>query len=93
MNYWTQHKEVNDILNELLVGHLQVFGDKLVGFYLYGSLICGDFDIAQSDIDTMCALTSEITYEEIELLRNMHSAIINESPQWRNRVEVQYASC
>jgi len=89
---WTQHNEVNAILKELHGEHLQIFGNKLVGFYLYGSLMWGDFDISSSDIDTMCALTSEVTHDEIELLRKMHSKIIDRYPQWTNRIEVQYAS-
>ncbi|MCL1863427.1 MAG: DUF4111 domain-containing protein [Defluviitaleaceae bacterium] len=88
----TQHNEVNDILKELMDGHLEIFGDKLVGFYLYGSLMWGDFDISASDIDTMCALEFEVTHDEIELLREMHDKIIIIYPQWKDRIEVQYAS-
>jgi hypothetical protein len=89
---WSQYDEVNDIIEKLLNGHRQVFGDKMAGFYLYGSLIWGDFDIVSSDIDTLCAITSEVTPEEIERLRIMHEEIANESPLWRGRVEVHYAS-
>lgn len=89
---WSQHDEVNHIIEKLLNGHRQVFGDKMAGFYLYGSLIWGDFDIVSSDIDTLCAITSEVTPEEIERLRIMHDEIANESPLWRGRVEVHYAS-
>jgi len=77
----TQHNEINTILKELQDGHLQIFGDKMVGFYLYGSLTWGDFDIFSSDIDTMCALSLEVTHDEIELLRKMHSKITNIYPQ------------
>ena len=89
---WSRHDEVNYIIEKLLNGHRQVFGVKMAGFYLYGSLIWGDFDIASSDIDTLCALTSEVTPEEIERLRIMHEEITNENPLWRDRVEVHYAS-
>jgi hypothetical protein len=89
---WSQHDEVNHIIEKLLNRHRQVFGDKMAGFYLYGSLIWGDFDIVSSDIDTLCAITSEVTPVEIECLRIMHEEIANESPQWRDRVEVHYAS-
>jgi hypothetical protein len=89
---WQQHDEVNHIIEKLLIGHQQIFGEKMAGFYLYGSLIWGDFDIVSSDIDTLCAITSEVTPEEIECLRIMHEEIANESPLWRGRVEVHYAS-
>lgn len=52
----------------------------MIGFYLYGSLIWGDFDIVSSDIDTLCVITSDVTLEEIEKLRIMHEEIVNESP-------------
>lgn len=90
--YCSQHKEVNFIIEKLLTGHLQVFGDKMAGFYLYGSLTWGDFDIVTSDIDTLCVITSEVTPEEIDYLRIMHEEIANESPLWKGRVEVHYAS-
>ena len=89
---WSRNDEVNHIIEKLINGHRQIFGDKMAGFYLYGSLIWGDFDIVSSDIDTLCAITSEVTPEEIERLRIMHEEIANESPLWRDRVEVHYAS-
>lgn len=89
---WSQYDEVNHIIENLLDGHRKVFGEKLAGYYLYGSLIWGDFDIDSSDIDTLCALKSEVTNKEIERLRMMHEEIANEHPMWRDRIEVHYAS-
>jgi|LSQX01.1.fsa_nt_gb hypothetical protein len=89
---WSQYDEVNLIIERLINGHQQEFGDKMVGYYLYGSLIWGDFDITSSDIDTLCAITSEVTDEEIERLRIMHEELVNEYPLWRDRIEVHYAS-
>ncbi len=89
---WTQHGEVNNILDRLLDGHRRIFGDKLVGFYLYGSLVWGDFDIASSDIDTLCVIASEITHEEMKLLDRLHVEIANQNPLFRDRIEVHYAS-
>lgn len=89
---WSQYDEVNYIIEKLLNGHKKVFEDRMIGFYLYGSLIWGDFDIVSSDIDTLCVITSEVTLEEIEKLHIMHEEIVNESPLWRDRVEVHYAS-
>ncbi len=89
---WSLYDEVNQVIEQLLSGHQQVFGDKLAGFYLYGSLIWGDFDISSSDIDTLCAITSEVTPEDIEQLHILHEEIANENPLWRGRIEVHYAS-
>ena len=89
--YRTQYEEVSHILEKLLNGYHRIFGDKMLGFYLYGSLIWGDFDINSSDIDTLCVITSEVTADEMEFLRVLHENIINENPQWKERVEVHYA--
>lgn len=92
MMNWTQYNEVNCILEILHNGHLKIFGDKLEGFYLYGSLVWGDFDIVSSDIDTLCVLKTEITPDEIGLLRIMHDEIATEYPMWKERIEVRYNS-
>lgn len=89
---WSQYDEANNVIEKLQKGHNKVFGDKMAGYYLYGSLVWGDFDIAASDIDTLCVLTSEVTAEEIERLRIMHEEIVRENPLWRDRIEVHYAS-
>lgn len=90
MNY-AKYDVVNNIIEKLLNNQKNIFGDKLLGSYLYGSLIWGDFDIKTSDIDTLCVIRSEITTEELEKLQVMHEEIVAENPEWRNRIEVHYA--
>ncbi|MBE5963243.1 MAG: DUF4111 domain-containing protein [Lachnospiraceae bacterium] len=88
----SQYDDVNYIVDALIDGHKQIFESRMSGFYLYGSLVWGDFDVLCSDIDTLCVITSEITLEEIDKLRIMHEKIATEKPAWRDRVEVHYAS-
>lgn len=88
---WSKYDEVNSIIEKLIGGHKRIFGEKTVGFYLYGSLVWGDFDIHSSDIDTLCVISSEITIDELEKLRILHEEIVSENPLWRNRIEVHYA--
>lgn len=88
---YSQFDEVNDIIEQLLNGHKHIFGNRVVAYYLYGSLVWGDFDITSSDIDTLCVIDSEVTLEEMESLRRMHEQITNDRPKWNNRVEVHYA--
>ena len=57
----SQSVEVNQILEELLKEHKELFGKKLLGYYVYGSLVWGDFDEHTSDIDTLCLIDSEVT--------------------------------
>ena len=86
-----QYKDVDQILQALLEGHKRIFSDKLLGYYAYGSLVWGDFDEHASDIDTLCLIGSEVTAEELTLLRAMHEEIIRKYPEWENRIEVHYA--
>ncbi len=88
-NHWDDG--VNKIIEKLMSGHKDIFGDRFVGFYLYGSLVWGDFDIDTSDIDTLCVIATEVMPKELEKLRTMHEEIVCENPQWRNRIEVHYA--
>lgn len=88
---WSQYEEVNTVIEKLMNGHEKIFGDRMVGYYLYGSLIWGDFDISSSDIDTLCVLSSEVTEEEMKKLRVFHEELADNHPLWRDRIEVHYA--
>lgn len=88
---WSNYKEAHSIVEKLMSDHKDIFGERMLGFYLYGSLVWGDFDIDTSDIDTLCVIATEVTPEELEKLRTMHEEIVCEKPQWGNRIEVHYA--
>jgi len=47
----TQYSAVNIVLDVLLKRIQDIIGDRLVGVYLYGSFVAGDFDEKISDID------------------------------------------
>lgn len=87
---WSKYGEVNSIIEKLVSGHQSIFGERTLGFYLYGSLVWGDFDIDTSDIDTLCVISSEVMVEELEKLRILHEEIVCENPRWKNRIEVHY---
>jgi predicted nucleotidyltransferase len=86
----TPYADANDLLRLLIARQQVVFGAKLIGVYLYGSLAWGDFDRDSSDIDLLAALDSDITEAEAESIRQMHEAIAREYPVWNDRIEVQY---
>ena len=52
----TEYPEVNKVLDKLLINIKDILIDKLVGLYLYGSLVWGDFDESVSDIDLLAAV-------------------------------------
>lgn len=88
---WSKYEEVNQVIEKLTEGHKRIFRDRMVGFYLYGSLVWGDFDIMSSDIDTLCVISSEVTSKELDELCRMHEEIVFKMPMWDNRIEVHYA--
>ncbi|MEZ0537617.1 nucleotidyltransferase domain-containing protein [Caldicellulosiruptoraceae bacterium PP1] len=49
----TPYEDINHLLNSLLSRIQNIFGTKFLGFYLYGSLVWGDFDKDISDIDLL----------------------------------------
>ena len=48
-------------LPDLLLARIHpILGDHLVGFYLVGSLVTGDFDAASSDVDLIAITSTEV---------------------------------
>ena len=69
-----------------------VLGKKLVGLYLHGSCITGDFDENVSDIDLVAVLDDDLTADQLEALASLHDGIARRNPEWHDRVEVVYIS-
>ncbi len=88
----TQFPQTKELLDQLLTQMHEVLGEKLVGLYLYGSLVWGDFDLDTSDIDLLAVLSSDVTEKEITSLDTMHHALIETFKEWEDRIEVQYVS-
>lgn len=88
----TPYANVNEILDLLLVRIQAILGAKLVGFYLFGSLVTGDFDSDTSDIDVLAATSSDIDEQEFDALQAMHADIASEHKEWNDRIEVAYLS-
>ena len=86
----TNYPHIDMLLDTLLTRMQGVLGDKLIGLYLYGSLVTGDFDDHLSDIDLLAAIASELTPAEADAIIQMHAGIVRESAQWDNRIEVAY---
>ena len=80
------------LLDELLSEIQTVLGPKLLGLYLYGSLVSGDFDHDVSDIDMLAVMTSDLTETEAAALKHMHEEFVRRNPNWEHRIEVQYFS-
>ncbi|MHA3089572.1 nucleotidyltransferase domain-containing protein [Legionella pneumophila] len=82
----------NRLLTELLSGLQSILKENLLGVYVYGSFVWGEFDETTSDIDVFVALNQEITPQEFEALDNLHNELVKHFPVWNDRIEVAYAS-
>ena len=69
-----------------------ILPEKLVGLYLYGSLVTGDFDHDISDIDLLAATSSDASDAEVEGLRAMHAVLAHDYKEWDDRLDVDYLS-
>ncbi len=89
---WTQHEGINELLADLLGQMRLVLNGKLIGLYLFGSLVTGDFDMGASDIDLLAVTTSDIDDAEFEQLDRMQLDLISRHKAWEDRLEIAYVS-
>ncbi len=83
---------VNALLDQLLPQMQAILGSRLVGVYLYGSLVTGDFDETVSDIDLLAAIATDLTDDEYAALDQVHESVASTFPLYRDRIEIQYYS-
>lgn len=88
------HPPASILLHRLLPRLQTILGGKLVGVYLFGSLVMGDFDDI-SDIDLLVALTDDLTDAEFASLDAMQRSLTADErwgQQWDDRIELLYLS-
>ena len=78
---------VLDTLKAEVIDHL---GGSLVGLYLYGSLVVGDFDDQRSDIDLLAVTRDLLRSGNERAIEQMHHSIAQRWPEWQDRLEVGY---
>jgi len=89
---FTFYDDIDELLKDLRHRMQQILDEKLLGLYLYGSLVSGDFVMEISDIDLLAVTSSVIDNSEFEKLQRMHSEFTTDNPNWSNRIEIQYVS-
>jgi predicted nucleotidyltransferase len=72
----TAYTDTNAFLDLLLSRIRMTLGNKLVGLYIFGSLVVGDFAYDSSDIDLIAATSTELDEEEVERLKRMHAEVM-----------------
>ncbi|HEX5699514.1 MAG TPA: nucleotidyltransferase domain-containing protein, partial [Rubrobacter sp.] len=86
----TQDTKIEALLGRLTGEIRRSSNDSLVGLYVYGSLVTGDFDKGRSDIDLLAVVDSDIEDETFDRLDRMHARIVEDHPAWEDRIEVAY---
>jgi len=67
-----------------------LLGTELVGIYVYGSLVWGDFDPDISDIDTLVVLAGDVNEKLFQQLDGFHQTLDAQFPDWAGRIELAY---
>ncbi|HEY3288679.1 MAG TPA: aminoglycoside adenylyltransferase domain-containing protein, partial [Anaerolineae bacterium] len=88
----TPYPDIDLLLGELRAHLLNALGDKLVGLYLYGSLVTGDFDRRSSDMDLLAVTRANIDAHDFDVLTQAHQAFTTAHPDWDGHVEIAYVS-
>jgi predicted nucleotidyltransferase len=84
------YPDVNLIVRSVYSRTQAILATKLVGLYLTGSLVHGDFDEGVSDIDLTAVLQSDLTPDEFASIQQMHDDLAGQFPEWDDRIEVCY---
>ncbi len=87
-----ERRQITRILSQLIEGLNDILREQLVGVYLYGSLITGDFEFKVSDIDLVVALTDSLDDRLFAALHLLHTEVAQNFPDWDNRLELAYIS-
>lgn len=71
----------------------QLIANNLLGIYLFGSMVLGDFDENFSDIDLMIVLKKDISTSEFERIKNLQKYISEKYPKFgKDGVELIFIS-
>ncbi len=83
-------KDVNEVLQSLAKGIIEILGEDLVGCYLTGSLSYGDFNPENSDIDLLVVLKAPVLQEKLKALKQLHLQVEADHKKWAKRIECSY---
>ncbi len=77
------------VLDDLTRGLVGALGDELVGIWVHGSLVAGDFTPARSDLDVLVALRHAPDDATLAAVAPVHGSVESRHPGWTGRVEVE----
>ena len=87
---YTDHDDINQLLDKFKYGLTDILGDNLVAIYLFGSLSYGDFAPGRSDIDLSVVTGTLLTPSQNAAVEELHKNIEKNYPNWAGRLEGSY---
>ena len=82
--------DVQALLSQLLAEQQAILGANLLGLYLRGSLVSGDFDADTSDVDALCVTETILSAAEFEELAAMHLRLAASPNRYARELELAY---
>jgi len=79
-----------DVLADATVTLAEALGPTLLGLYVHGSWVAGDFALERSDLDLLAVLAGQPDEQVLDALGDAHEGLDARHPTWRGRLEVEY---
>lgn len=83
---------IEKTITDFIAANQEALGGKLLGLYIYGSYMTGDFTIGTSDLDMTAVLTDDMTENDLANLKAMHEQFAADHAYIAGRIECQYLS-
>ena len=77
-----------NLLTDLTTIFRHGFGEDLVGLYLWGSAVSGDFEPAASDLDLLVVLRQDLDMTAERVSPSILTGFLTTYPAWRGRLEI-----
>lgn len=86
----SNYKEIEEIIQKLILQLQVILSDKLIGFYVGGSLANGSYHSDTSDIDCYVITKDVLTNDLNHKLENMHKELYASQLPYAKKIEASY---
>lgn len=84
--------DAQEVAAAVTTGLVEELGPRLLGLYVHGSFVAGDFLPERSDLDLLAVLDRDPDDALIGALQPVLAAVEHDHPYWAGRVEVEHVS-
>jgi predicted nucleotidyltransferase len=85
-------EEASAVLERLAHDIRETLGESLLGLYVHGSWVMGDFHPRRSDLDLLAVLAQDPTPALVNQLTTLLERLVADYPGWTNRIEGELLS-